>query len=252
MSYQLSGSNVFRNNAQLTGSQVIRGSGTTSVTGGSSLTSLPTLEEIYLDTQKREADAIAANKKREAEIRGMYDKLLSTYKEGGAMRELGMAEIEKGKTQAIGSGTQQMISSGLYGTTTAASIPVRAEADASMNRLRLEDMLQQRITDLELGKAGFVERINEPMPDMSMLYQAMFAQNAQPAPNPAPIQMYGFGAPSSPSKSLVDKPTATPQTGYTTASSPSVQSSFAPAVSSVSIPKKTGKYWTGEYTKIPT
>ena len=129
---------------------------------------------LLADFQKRETGALAANKAGETEIRGTYDELIGQGQ--GAARSAGLAEIELGKTRAVGAGTQQMISSGLYGTTTAASIPVQAENQAALGRVKLEDMLQQRTNELKLGKAGFVERIENPYPDYSMLMNAMIAQ----------------------------------------------------------------------------
>jgi len=138
---------------------------------------------LLADMQKRETDAYAANKAIEMEIRGIYDNLIARSSEGGAAKTAGMAEIELGKTRAIGAGTQQMISSGLFGTTTAASIPVQAENQASLSRLKLEDMLEQRTQELKLGKAGFAERIDNPYPDYNMLLQAMMAQGSQNSQN---------------------------------------------------------------------
>ena len=128
---------------------------------------------LYRDFQKREKGALAANVKRETEVRGIYDQLIGQGQ--GAFRTAGLADIEQSKTRAIGSGTQQMISSGLFGTTTAASIPVQAENQAALSRLKLEDIIQQRTSELKLGKAGFVERIEDPYPDYNMLIQAMAA-----------------------------------------------------------------------------
>lgn len=129
---------------------------------------------LYADFQKREQGALAANVARETEIRGTYDELIGQGQ--GAFRTAGLADIERGKTQAIGAGTQQLVSSGLYGTTTAAAIPVQAEGQAALSRLKLEDIIQQRQTELKLGKAGFVERIEDPYPDYNMLLQAMAAR----------------------------------------------------------------------------
>lgn len=131
------------------------------------------LDFLQRSTARREAGALAANVKRETEIRGIYDEAISQGQ--GAFRTAGLADIERGKTRAIGSGTQQMVSSGLYGTTTAASIPVQAENQAALSRLKLEDIVQQRTTELKLGKAGFVERIEDPYPDYNQLIQAMAA-----------------------------------------------------------------------------
>lgn len=134
------------------------------------------LASLYQDFQKRETGAREANIKREQEIRGIYGGIIGQYEKGGAARTAGLAEIEQAKTRAVGAGTQQMISSGLYGTTTAASIPVQAEQTAGLQRLKLEDMLQQRTNVAKLGLAGFAERIETPYPDYSMLMQTMIAQ----------------------------------------------------------------------------
>jgi len=135
------------------------------------------LSSLYADFQKREEGALAANKAREAEIRGIYGDIIGQGQ--GAARTAGLAEIEQGKTRAVGAGTQQMISSGLYGTTTAASIPVQAEQTAGLQRLKLEDMLTQRTNVAKLGLAGFAERIETPYPDYSMLMNAMIAQGSR-------------------------------------------------------------------------
>ncbi len=131
------------------------------------------LDFLQRDFQKRETGAREANVKRETEIRGIYDQAISQGQ--GAFRTAGLADIEQGKTRAIGSGMQQMVSSGMFGTTTAASIPVQAENQAALSRLKLEDIVQQRTTELKLGKAGFVERIEDPYPDYNQLIQAMAA-----------------------------------------------------------------------------
>jgi len=140
--------------------------------------------------QEREAAALKANEERKAKIEAIYNELISQYETGGAFKTAGLADIEKAKAQAIGSGTQQMISSGMYGTTTAASIPMRAEAEAGQQRLKLEDLLQQRVSEAKLGLAGFTERIDTPYPDYSMLMQAMMAQGSQSGQQP---MSYGGG-----------------------------------------------------------
>ena len=137
------------------------------------------LKNPIADFQKREAAALAANKKREAEIRGTYADIISQYQSGGAFKAAGLADIEESKVRAVGAGTQQLISSGLYGTTTAAALPVQAENQAQRSRLKLEDILQERTNQAKLGLAGFVERIDEPYPDFSMLMNAMAARTNQ-------------------------------------------------------------------------
>jgi len=140
-----------------------------------------TYQSITEDFQRREKQAREANIKREREIRNIYGTIISQYETGGAFKVAGLADIERTKTRAVGAGTQQMISSGLYGTTTAAAIPVQAEAQAGYARLKLEDILQQRTTEAQRDLAGFAERIETPYPDYQVLMQAMAAQASTPS-----------------------------------------------------------------------
>ena len=149
----------------------IRGNGISSGGGGVNYASL------LADFEKREKGARKANIRRETEIRNIYANIINQGQ--GAARTAGFADIERTKTRAVGAGTQQMISSGLYGTTTAASIPVQAEQTAGLQRLKLEDMLQQRTNVAKLGLAGFVERIETPYPDYSALMQAYISQGSR-------------------------------------------------------------------------
>lgn len=123
--------------------------------------------------EQMEKAAREANIKREQEIRDIYSKLIS--QDYGAFRTAGEFDIAQAERQAIGQGIQQMISSGLYGTTTAAAIPMQAKAQSQSARLKLEDIIQQRKSEAQLGLAGFIERIEEPYPDLSALYNAMAA-----------------------------------------------------------------------------
>ena len=135
--------------------------------------SMPGIVENF---ETREKAALAANKARESEIRNIYTSILG--QDYNAAREAGMSEIARGERQAVGQGTQQMISSGLYGTTTAATIPMQAGKVATEQRLKLEDVLQQRKTENQKDMANFIERIEQPYPDYGMLMQAMAAMSS--------------------------------------------------------------------------
>jgi len=152
--------------------------GAISPTGGSGLHrtvgGTDDYSSLLADFHTRETGALEANIAREAEILGIYGDIIGQT--GGAFREAGLADIEQAKTTAVGAGTQQLISSGLYGTTTAASIPMQAEAQAQRSRLKLEDIIQQRTTEAKLGLAGFAERIETPFPDYNLLLQSMIAK----------------------------------------------------------------------------
>lgn len=115
-----------------------------------------------------------ANIARQKRIESMYSEMMQRYQPGGAFEKRGLGEIERAKTKGVGQETQQMISSGMYGTTTAAGVGRGWEADVGAPaRLRLEDIMQQRLTGVQQQKAGFLERIQEPYPDYSALMSAI-------------------------------------------------------------------------------
>ena len=120
------------------------------------------------------ASARRANIERRKQIEGMYDKMMGMVGPGGAFEKRGLGEIERARTKGVGQETQQMISSGMYGTTTAAGVGRRWEADVGAPaRLRLEDIMQQRQLGVMGQKAGFLERIEDVYPDYSALMQML-------------------------------------------------------------------------------
>ena len=130
--------------------------------------------------QKMGTESKKKNLAREKEIRGIYSNILNSISGSNAsLRASGLADIETQAKGLVGQETQGMISSGLYGTTTAAAIPRNVAASFTQpSRLKLEDMLAQRKREAQLGLAGFVERIETPYPDYNSLMQAMAAQSS--------------------------------------------------------------------------
>ena len=136
-----------------------------------------TLVALY---QRMANEAKKATLARENEIRGTYADILGRLGPGGAFEKSELADIAGQAGGLVGKETQNLISSGLYGTTTAASIPTRVEKKfARPARMKLEDLLEQRRTETKLGKAGFVERISNTYPDYNALMQAMAAQGTR-------------------------------------------------------------------------
>lgn len=122
----------------------------------------------------QQASAKRANLQRYAQIMAIYDKIIARAGPGGAFEKAGLGEIEKAKTKGVGQETQQMISSGMYGTTTAAGIGRGWEADVGAPaRLRLEDIMEQRLSTAQLGKAGAIERREDVYPDYNALLQML-------------------------------------------------------------------------------
>ena len=122
----------------------------------------------------QQASAKRANLQRYAQIMAIYDMIITRSQPGGAFEKAGLGEIEKAKTKGVGQETQQMISSGMYGTTTAAGIGRGWEADVGAPaRLRLEDIMEQRLSTAQLGKAGAIERREDVYPDYNALLQML-------------------------------------------------------------------------------
>lgn len=120
------------------------------------------------------ARARQANIARQRRIESLYSEMMKRVQPGGAFEKRGLGEIERARTKGVGQETQQMISSGMYGTTTAAGVPRRWEAEVGAPaRLRLEDIMQQRQMGVQQQLAGFLERIQEPYPDYRALMQAI-------------------------------------------------------------------------------
>jgi len=122
----------------------------------------------------QQASARAANIARQKRIESLYGRMMGMVSPGGAFEKRGLADIERQKTKGVGTEMQQMISSGMYGTTTAAGAGRRWEADVGAPaRLRLEDIMQQRQLGVMGQKAGFLERIEDVYPDYSSLLQML-------------------------------------------------------------------------------
>jgi len=123
---------------------------------------------------RQQASARQANVKRQKRIEGLFDMMSKMVSPGGAFEKRGLADIEAQKKKGVGQETQQMISSGMYGTTTAAGAGKRWEASVGAPaRLRLEDIMQQRQLGVMGQKAGFLERIEDVYPDYSSLMQML-------------------------------------------------------------------------------
>lgn len=117
--------------------------------------------------QQEYLSARQANEQRYAQAMSIYDEIIKRYQPGGTFGKAALGQLEKEKTRAVGRETQQMISSGLYGTTTTAGLPTKWEAEVGApSRLRLEDIMMERLSQAQVGKAGFIERREDVYPDV--------------------------------------------------------------------------------------
>lgn len=122
----------------------------------------------------QQASAQRANLQRYAQMMEIYNRQIARAQPGGAFEKRGLAEIETARTRGVGREMQQMISGGMYGTTTAAGVGRGWEAEVGAPaRLRLEDIMEQRLSAAELGKAGAIERREDVYPNYGALLQML-------------------------------------------------------------------------------
>lgn len=115
-------------------------------------------------------DANAANERRYQQGMAIYDEIINRYSPGGSFGEASLSQLMGQKKRDIGKETQSLISSGLYGTTTTTGLPTKWEAEVGApSRLRLEDIQMERLSQAQLGKAGFIERREDVGPSYSDL-----------------------------------------------------------------------------------
>ncbi len=122
----------------------------------------------------QQASARRANIQRYGQMMDIYNKVIARAGPGGAFQKAGLGQIESAKTKGVGQETQSLISGGMFGTTTAAGVGRKWEADVGAPaRLRLEDIMEQRLSTAQLGKAGAIERREDVYPDYNALLQML-------------------------------------------------------------------------------
>jgi len=188
-------------------------------------------EQLLNSLARSSAMATSANLQRYDQAMSIYDEIIKTYSPGGSFGKGVRGQLEKQKVRDVGAETQDLISSGLYGTSTQAATGRKwEESVGAPARLRLEDIQMQRLSQAQLDKAGFIERREDVGPDMSMLYglaqqggqytsapvDSGLGSNfgpAQPVPTSGP-RTYGApgGTPKTPPAPYSSTPTTTPTT----------------------------------------
>lgn len=122
--------------------------------------------------QQQEESAKAANVQRYEQAMQIYDEIISRYRPGGEFGAAALGQLEQRKVRDVGKETQQLISSGLYGTTTMGATGRRwEETVGGPERLKLEDIQMQRLSEAQVGKAGFIERREDVGPDPGLIAQ---------------------------------------------------------------------------------
>lgn len=131
-----------------------------------------TFEQLLQEFSSQAEAASAANLQRYSQAMAIYDEIVSRYSPGGSFQKRSLEQLEKQKGRTVGKQRQQLVSSGLYGTTTTAGLEKKWESEVGEpSRLRLEDVMMERLSQAQLGKAGFIERREDTYPDYGMMAQ---------------------------------------------------------------------------------
>lgn len=156
--------------------------GTRGTRGGVTAATTPTTysQTLAKITEQEEA-AKTANLQRYEQAMAIYDEIIARYRPGGEFGKAALGQLEQRKVLDVGKETQQLISSGLYGTTTMGATGRRwEEAVGGPERLKLEDIQMQRLSQAQVGKAGFMERREDIGPDPSLVAQLSQQVGAAP------------------------------------------------------------------------
>ena len=135
---------------------------------------MPTINELIEQFQTSYDEARAANIERYDEIVGQYEQLYGRQMEGlEGYGERARAGIEERWEHAATTGQQEMVNRGLTGTTIAPTMQMGYERGRGAELARLDESINQAMLGADVGLTesmlGFMERREDPYPDMSAL-----------------------------------------------------------------------------------
>jgi len=170
--------------------------------------------------------ANAANEKRYEEALALYGDIVEQYKPGGAFGTGFEAELGRQKTKTVAGQTQQLVSSGLYGTSVTAGLGQKFEEEVGMPaRLKLEDIRMGRYAEAVGQKAGLIERREDTGPDYGMIAQLAAQAASTPTYQPTTPSTYGQYEPHPSASKMITRPRSvsqpTTRTGSKVSSAPS-------------------------------
>lgn len=149
-------------------------------TGGTETTT-PTVGDLVGTFQEQADAARAANEERYAQGLGIHEELVSDFGQGGTMEAAAMQRYERQKQRDMATQTQQMVSSGLYGTTMPGTMAATYEEQVGTPyKLGLAEAMAQRKTEAMRGQAGFIERREDTPPDPVLMAGLVERASAKP------------------------------------------------------------------------
>ena len=125
------------------------------------------LDELIARFQQAQDKANAANEARFKQGLDLYDRIIKQA-EAPTLQKATESALDRGRTKSVAQGTQALVSAGLSGTTTAATLGRQFEEEVGVPaRLQAEDIAAQRLSGALTGKAGFIERREDVGPSYS-------------------------------------------------------------------------------------
>lgn len=129
-----------------------------------------TTQSLIADFQAKGDLANAANERRYTEGLDIYKNIASAYAPGGTFGRGQLEQYQRRKTKDIASQRQQLISSGLSGTTISAGLEQGYESEVGTPfRLQLADLQTQRFAAAQQAQAGFIERRTDQAPSPELM-----------------------------------------------------------------------------------
>jgi len=145
------------------------------------VTGTDTLSKIIEDLKKKEEQARLSNLQRYEQIQKIWDEIIRRYEPGGTFEARALEQLAAQKEREVGAATQRLISSGLFGTQAAAGVGMQWERTVGAPaRLRLEDIMMQRLSQAQIGKAQAIERREDIYPDYGLMSQLIAQAAAAP------------------------------------------------------------------------
>lgn len=134
-------------------------------------------DDLLARFEAQQATANEANEKRYDQAMAIYDEIIAQYQPGGAFGQSVEAGLQREKTRTVAKQTQDLTSSGLFGTSLTAGLGSKFEEEVGQpTRLRAQDISFERLASASQGKASFIERREDTGPDYATI--ASLAQTA--------------------------------------------------------------------------
>ena len=129
-------------------------------------------EKLIGQLEAAAASAREANERRYQQAQAIYDEIVERYRPGGAFETAHEQLLQTAKRRDVAGGMQALVSGGMVGTTRAAGLGRAWEEEVGAPaRLQRSDILMQRLSQAQIGKAGLTERREDIGPSYGDIFE---------------------------------------------------------------------------------